>query len=252
MKKIFKVILKYISSLKLTAGVIISIIVVSIPATLIMQNQSHDFYLQRFPGNWGHLILALELDHFFSSIIFLALIAVFWINLFSCTVKRFIRQVQKLGKGRFGPDILHIGLLLLIAASLISFMTRQEGSVFLKAGDSMVLPSGRYMNMEEFIFEQYPDGRPKSWISRVNISESSDMTGEPVEIAVNRPLRIDGLVLYQASYRPSKIVGQYETGLLVTSDPGRLYILGSFFIIICGLMMIFIQSYRQKGVSNDS
>lgn len=241
MKNSLRAVFKYISSLKLTVVIIICIIVVSIPATFIIQNQSHNFYLQRFPGSLGHLILALELDHLFSSTMFLALIAVFWVNLFSCTVKRFSGQIKKKGKGRYGPDILHIGLLLLIGASLLSFTTRQEGSIFMKAGDSMVLPSGRYMNMEEFIFEQYPDGRPKSWISRVNISESSEEKGESVEIAVNKPLRIDGLVLYQASYRPAERVGEYETGLMLTSDPGRIYILISFFIIICGLILTFVQ-----------
>lgn len=252
MKTIFKTLSKYLSSLKLTVAVLTAIIISSIPATLIVQNQGHEFYLHNYPGRLGFLILALGYNHYFSSVLFLLLIAVFWINLFSCTVRRFSNQIRKGRKGRYGPDILHLGLLLLIAASLVSFTGRQEGFVFLGAGDSMILPSGRYMNMEEFIFEQYDDGRPKSWISRVNISDTPDVTGEVIEIAVNRPLRIDGLVLYQASYRPSADVGVYETGLKLTSDPGRIYILISFFIIICGLVLIFIQPRRPQGVSNDS
>ncbi|MDC7233773.1 MAG: cytochrome c biogenesis protein ResB [Spirochaetales bacterium] len=231
-------------------AVLTALILFSIPATMIPQNQSPSFYLQRYPETPGHLILALELDHFYSSIIFLTLITLFWINLLLCTAGRFSRQIKLRKKGRYGPDILHLGLLLLIGASLFSFLNRQEGSIFLKAGDTMILPSGRYLNMEEFIFEQYPDGRPKSWISKVNISDSPETEGETFEIAVNRPLRIDGLVFYQASYRSASRVGEYESGLMLTSDPARIYILMSFFIIFCGLMLTLFQPRRRKGVNN--
>lgn len=252
MKNLFRSFLKFISSLRLTVVILSALIICSIPATLIMQNQNQLFYLQNYPGSLGALILKLGLNHYFSSVLFLFLIALFWINLLSCTVKRFSLQLKRGVKGRYGPDVLHLGLLLLIAASLLSFMTRQEGSIFLAAGDSMILPSGRFMNVEEFIFEQYADGRPKSWITRVNISNSPDERGEVIEIAVNKPLRIDSLVLYQASYRPSTTVGVYNSGLMVTSDPARIYILISFFIIICGLILTFAQPRRGRGVSHDS
>lgn len=241
MKLILHRILKILSSLKLTITTLTALIVLCIPAALIIQNQDRDFYLSRYPGIPGQMILTLGFNHFFSSFLFLFLIALIWINLLSCTVKRFTREFKKKDRGRYGPDILHGGLLILVAASLFSFSTRREGYIYLEQGESVQLPGGEFLNMEEFIYEQYPDGRPKSWTSRVNISESAGTKGEQYRIEVNKPLRWEGLVLYQHGYRHSETPGEYETGLMVTSDPGKIYILLSFLMISIGLVLTFIQ-----------
>jgi len=94
---------------------------------------------------------------------------------------------------------------------MVSFSLREEGFVYMREGDRMKLPSGRYLNLEEFIFEHYPDGRPKSWISKVNISDSLDKDEEKYLISVNNPLRIDKLVFYQTGYRPANSPGETET-----------------------------------------
>jgi cytochrome c biogenesis protein len=244
MKSLLRKILKSLSSLRLTVVALVLMIIAVIPATLIIQNQAEEFYLSRYPA-LGGMILASGYDHFFSSLLFLILIGFFWINLFSCTLRRFLAQLRRRGPKRFGPDILHLGLLLLIMASLFSFASSREGSLFLRPGDGIRLPSGHYMILKEFIYQQYPDGRPKSWISRVVVTDSPDGEGEMHEIAVNHPLRIDGLVVYQTGYRPSVRVGEYEPGLTIASDPGRPYILVSFLLITTGLMVTLIQKRRK-------
>lgn len=244
MKTVLWKILKHLSSLRLTVVILFLIILAVIPATLIIQNQAGGLYTSAYPS-LGRLILATGYDHFFSSLPFLILLGLFWINLFSCTLRRFLSQLRRRGPKQFGPDILHLGLLILILASLFSFGSSREGSVSLRPGGGIQLPSGRFMILKEFIYEQYPDGRPKSWISRVIVSESPEGGGEAHEIAVNRPLRIDGLVIYQTGYRPSNRVGEYAPVLTIASDPGKPYILVSFLLITIGLMVTLIQKRRK-------
>lgn len=248
MKLLLQKFLKALSSLKLTIIILSLIIISTIPATMIVQNQTPEFYFANYPATLGSLIVLTSYDHFFSSSLFLFLLGLFWLNLFSCSVKRFIRQIQRKGKKRFGPDILHFGLLIMIIASMVSFSLKEEGFVYMRAGDAMKLPSGRYLNMEEFIFEHYPDGRPKSWISKVNISDSFDKEGEKYSITVNQPLRIDKLVFYQTGYRPARSVGEYETGLMITYDPGKILMLLSFIVISAGLMLTFIQKMKDQRI----
>lgn len=241
-----KKILDFLSSLKLTVIILSLLITSTIPATLIVQNQLPGVYLTDYPPTIAYMIIASGYDHFFSSPLFILFLGIFWLNLFSCTIKRFKRQISRRGRRRFGPDILHLGLLILIIGAMVSFSTREEGFIYMREGDAMKLPSGRYMNLEKFIFEHYPDGRPKSWISAVNISSSPETEGDPYRITVNNPLRIDKLVIYQSGYRPAAAVGKYETGLMITYDPGKISILISFMIISAGLMLTFIQKMRDQ------
>lgn len=108
----------------------------------------------------------------------------------------------------------------------------------------MLLPSGRYLNMKEFIFETYQDGRPKDWISTINISQSLETTGENFQIQVNSPLRIDNLVIYQSGYRPASDPGEWESGLLITKDQGKIIILISFIFIVAGFLLTIYQKRK--------
>jgi len=244
MKLAFSNVIRILSSLKLTISVLILIIISSIPATLIIQKQTALFYLERYSQRAASIILRFEYDNYFSSLLFISLITIFFINLLSCTLKRFVKQLKKKGTKRFGPDILHLGLLILIVGAMISLSTREEGVIFMGSGDSMLLPSGRYMNIEAFEYERYSDGRPKDWISSVNISESPETRGRKYQIQVNTPLRIDNLVIYQSGYRPSQEAGRYETGLLITMDKGKPIILLSFIFLTIGLFITFFQKRK--------
>ena len=237
--------LKILSSIRLAIIVISLIIAGCIPATMIMQNQDSSFYLDNFSPGTAWLIMFTGMDRFFISPIFLFLVIIFFINLLTCSLKRFYRQLKKRQNRKFGPDIIHLGLLVLIIGSVISLYTRQEGVIFMQAGDSMLLPSGRYLNMENFVFERYDDGRPKDWISRLNISSTPDSRGSIFELQVNNPLRIDDLVIYQSGYRPASKPGTYATGLLLTQDRGKAMILTSFIFISAGLCLTIFQKRKE-------
>ncbi len=230
--------------MKLTVVVLISLIITIVPATVITQYQNPGYYLTSYPGGRGALILITGYDHFFSSPLFLLLAALFWINLATCTGKRFFRQVKKKGSRRFGPDILHLGLLILILGGILGFFTRQEGIVFLAPGERAALPGGSFLTVKDFIYETYPDGRPSRWLSDIIISSGPDSPGIEKAVSVNNPLRIHGLVIYQASYRYSESAGLYETGLMVSIDPSKKVIITALILISLGIILTYYQKRR--------
>ena len=235
-----------LSSLKLTIPVLVVLIGSVIPAALIPQKMPGEYYTRNYPGFAGDLIKALGMDRFFTSPLFLILLGLFWINLFCCTVLRLRKQLARGNKGRYGPDLIHVGLLILIVASMISFLTRREALVFLKEGESVLIPGNSVLTLRDFQYLQYPDGSPRKWISSVTIISPDESTSKNYDILVNKPLRRKGLVFYQYGYRWIEEEGLYETSLMVTSDPGRIYILLSFLLISAGLMVAYLQKRSKE------
>ncbi len=231
---------RFLSSLRFTILLLILLILEIIPATLIVQFQSPEYYLVQYPV-LGPFILLTGYHHFFSSLLFLVPAGLFWINMASCTVRRFRIQLRKKSQRRFGPDILHLGLLILMIAGILSYMTSQKGMVFLGPGQTAALPRGEYLTLLDFEFDTYPDGRPSRWASRVVISDQPGGEGEAFTLSVNNPLRKKGYIIYQASYQALEGGEGYESGLMMTSDPAREMIILSLILISIGTMMTFYQ-----------
>jgi hypothetical protein len=146
------------------------------------------------------LVVQTGFKGFFGSVIFIIPVLVFFANLSACTVKRFIRELKKRGTHHHGPDILHIGLILLVLGGLWSYSGHQEGSVTLAPGDSVNLPDGSVMSLVDFTFERYPDGRPSDWTSIIDVKKDGKTVVDKAEVRVNKPLRYAGLTFYQASF----------------------------------------------------
>lgn len=146
------------------------------------------------------LATIVPIDRFFGSPFFILPAFLFFTNLSACTVKRLIRELGKKSGRRHGPDILHIGLMLLALGGVWSFSGHRQGSVTLAPGDGVNLPDGSVMVLDDFRFERYPDGRPRDWVSVVSITKGGEPVRSGVELRVNDPLRYGGLTYYQASY----------------------------------------------------
>ncbi|AKI97640.1 cytochrome c biogenesis protein ResB [Kosmotoga pacifica] len=99
---------------------------------------------------------------------------------------------------RIGPDIVHIGLLLIILSGIIVGLTTKVNQIFLSEGQSFNV-EGTEITLEKFIFERYPDGSPKDWISVLNFEKLGEK--QTFNVEVNRPLSIGNTKIYQASYR---------------------------------------------------
>lgn len=196
--------------MRLAIGLIAYLALTGILATLVPQGLPPEAYYESYPRLIAPLIVDTGFSHFFSSILFIIPAFVFFINLSACTIKRFVRELKKKGPKRFGPDILHIGLMALVIGGAWSYSGKQEGSVTLRPGESVNLPDGSVVVLKDFRFERYDDGRPRDWVSVLDVMKDEKLVKEGFELRVNTPLRYEGLTLYQASYS--------QTGSLVLAD----------------------------------
>ncbi|MDX9957859.1 MAG: cytochrome c biogenesis protein ResB [Spirochaetia bacterium] len=189
-----------LTSIRLAIWLLSYLLVGSILATLIPQGLADAEYYTIYPKLVAQLVVQTGFKGFFGSIIFIIPVLVFFANLSACTVKRFIRELKKRGTHHHGPDILHIGLILLVLGSLWSYSGHQEGSVTLAPGDSVNLPDGSVMSLVDFTYERYEDGRPADWTSIIDVKKDGKTMVDKAEVRVNKPLRYAGFTFYQASY----------------------------------------------------
>lgn len=199
MKKYIYFVFNCLKSIQLAIILIIYIIIFSIIASLIPQNQSPEFYTNNYSLVIAKLILGLRFNNFFHSLLFMLPVAVFFINLLFCTINRLLMQFRKSKKKRFGPDIIHIGFLILLIGGGISQYTRQEGFKFFSEGDSAILAGDSRIILKQFDFFKYQDGSPRDWISTVEV-QKVDKVIKRAQIEVNKPLKAGSYTIFQASY----------------------------------------------------
>ncbi|MFA6508210.1 MAG: cytochrome c biogenesis protein ResB [Treponemataceae bacterium] len=192
--------LRKLKSIRLAIGLIAFLIAGNILATLIPQGLETERYFSAYPKLVATLIVETGFNRYFSSLLFLLPVIAFFFNLLACTIDRLLKESKKKEKRRHGPDMLHIGLLVLVVGSLISFSERKEGSVTMRVGDSVDLPNGQRLTLKEFIDERYANGRPREWTSVVDLAKGDAVVRSGVRIRVNDPLRVGGMTLYQATY----------------------------------------------------
>jgi cytochrome c biogenesis protein len=110
--------------------------------------------------------------------------------------------------GIFGSDIVHLGLLVIIAGSIVSGATSVRQELKMKEGEIKPVPGTDFsLRLNRFSTLYYDDARikdpeqrqVKSWISAVSVLEG----GREVltrDIEVNHPLSYKGFNFYQSSY----------------------------------------------------
>ncbi|HTX71522.1 MAG TPA: cytochrome c biogenesis protein ResB, partial [Rectinemataceae bacterium] len=194
-----KSILGFFRSVRLAVVLIVYMAIFSLLASLIPQSQDRSFYAAHFPAPLAWIITGSGFSAFFRSPLFLVPAGLFFINLAVCTVDRFLRELKKQER-RHGPDILHVGILLLCIGGLVSFEGRQSGSVLLSNGDAVRLSTDRVLEMTDFAYRAYPDGRPEDWTSTVRLYSGSKVEIPSYAIRVNHPLRLGLLSIYQVSH----------------------------------------------------
>lgn len=232
MKSSFDKIYDALRSVKLAVVLLVLLALFAIAGGIVPQGKPADFYLSRFPGPKSAIILRFGIDHVFSSIPFLLLSSAFVLNLTICTFHRLTGEFSKpRGKRRHGPDILHLGLIVLMFGAVLTARTRTETTINLRKGESADLPDGAKIVLVDTTYEQYPDGRPKSWESTVEIyggpSQASSAAAEAqhavrqFRIRVNAPLRRKGYSIYQQNWHTEKeVVLKDPMGMSLSLDQG--------------------------------
>jgi cytochrome c biogenesis protein len=150
-------------------------------------------------------------SNFYGSLLFLVPAFLFFANLIACSTDRFVRELKKGRARRHGPDILHLGLILLVIGAAFGQSAKQshpswQGFARLGVGDAVELPNGRILALVALDKERYPDGRPKDWISTVEVRQVGRILSPSYKIRVNHPLRMGTLSIYQASYGTERVL----------------------------------------------
>lgn len=168
----------------------------------------------------------------FASPLFLALGVLLEVNLLACTVPRFVRRVGHASFMKFAPDAIHAGLALLIAAGMVTFALREEGSVTLRIGQRAEF-RGTEVELVSADEQVNPDGVLLGW--RAELRESGSANGTHV-VAMNAPARIDGNRFYLQDYAAAgriRLVDEtgeeysLETGQGFIGGDGRAYYLSA-------------------------
>ena len=257
-----------ISDLRLAIVLLLAIALTSGIGTAIPQKEVVAFYHQRYDATpWlgllhGDELLALQLDHVYSSTWFLALLAWLGLSLLLCSWRRqwpalqaslrwidyrSARQLSKLSvaetrsvadaeaalgalaerlrgggwqvrpqpgrlaarrglAGRFGPLLVHAGLVVLMVGAAWGALAGQRLEQFLAPGRELELldPRGRAQLthvLDRFVIQRDPAGRPEQFTSSLTLRPpAATLPEEKAEISVNHPLRTRGITLYQADW----------------------------------------------------
>ena len=102
--------------------------------------------------------------------------------------------------GWFGSDIVHLGLLVILAGGLTSGLGGRRSELALMSGQTAGVPGASFeLRLDKFDTEYYPQGGVKDWKSTVTVLDGGAAIVTRV-IEVNEPLTYRGVSFYQQSY----------------------------------------------------
>jgi cytochrome c biogenesis protein ResB len=90
-------------------------------AGLIPQGNDASFYIRRFSQPVAEVLLAFGFHRFFSSPLFLVPSFLLLLNLILCSIRRFVKKKKAYSSlSAYGPDIIHLGIVICIAGCFLS------------------------------------------------------------------------------------------------------------------------------------
>ncbi|MCG8573053.1 MAG: cytochrome c biogenesis protein ResB [Spirochaetes bacterium] len=199
MKSKFLFFITILKSLHFAIALLVYIIFCSLLASLVPQNLDSAFYQQKYPEILTRLLLSVGFDHYFTSFFFIGPIIVFSLNLFLCTINRFIKQIKRKNWKDFGPDLIHFSLLIMLIGGLIGIFQREEQLVWFKNGDTLHISKEYQIKIQKIEFQKYADGRPRDWLTTLEIYKNQNFV-RIQQVEVNRPLKIGEITIYQHSF----------------------------------------------------
>ena len=116
--KILRTLYLFFQSIKLVVVLLIIIAVLAAMSTIVPQGEDVQYYVNTYSPFIARLITGLDFHHLFRSILFLLPVGLFFINLTVCTVHRILKRIQQGAAKRFGPDLIHVGILILMVAGI--------------------------------------------------------------------------------------------------------------------------------------
>jgi cytochrome c biogenesis protein ResB len=191
---------RFFKSVRLAIVLILVITALSLLSTLVPQGRDIAFYQATYSPALYALITGLDFNRYFSSVLFIIPVVMFSLNLGVCAVDRLVRQSRSKGKKKYGPDIVHIALLVLVAGGLVTALGRQAKDFSLGQGEEVEVSPHYSIKLLSFQFLKYENGSPKAWISTVDVMHDGALETGAFPIKVNHPLRLKGLSVYQTTW----------------------------------------------------
>ncbi|HBE03447.1 MAG TPA: hypothetical protein DC049_13410 [Spirochaetia bacterium] len=217
----------FLRSARLGMVLIVLLIILSILAALIPQGMEDTFYMNNFPRLIVKSILLLHFHRFFYSGLFMIIAGLIFFNLALCTYQRF--KNRRFKSYNIWPDIIHLGILVILAAGFVSILTRKESFYWLNAGEKIHLSNNEYILIEKLEFEKYPDGRAKDYITHISYF-AKNAEKKTIMIRVNKPALAGKIKIYQQAWEEKQgvflenqngEVSQLTTGGVLGSASGE-------------------------------
>jgi cytochrome c biogenesis protein len=256
-----KALLNFFTSVRVGITLLIILICASIIGTLIPQGRAAGEYLVRY-GQLATLLERLQFTKLYHSLWFIALLALFALNIIICTLERLfpkfrrtfrpkvetepknilawkIKDKFKLGLtlaearnevkkelahrryrlkketeadkkyffsarkrilGLFGSDVVHLGILVILAGGIISGVSSVRRDLTMTENQTLPVPgAGFSIRLDKFVTEYYPDRSVKAWKSFLTVIDPEKPPFQKA-IEVNHPLNHRGYVFYQSGY----------------------------------------------------
>ena len=297
---IFRRFVGTIANLKLAIVLLLAIAVVSITGTVIEQVETLTFYQQNYPESpalYGFLtwkvILALGLNHVYSTWWYLSLLILFGTSLTACTFTRQLpalkaahkwkyyqkpQQFEKLALsaelehgsiqsliplleqqnyrvwqrdnalyarkgiiGRIGPIVVHIGMLIVLAGGMWGIFTGFFAQEMVKSGNTFkitnIIESGPYsaaqiptdwfVRVNRFWIDYTDNGDIDQFYSDLSVLSDRGEELKRETIHVNKPLRYDGVTLYQTNWSIAAVRVQLNNSPIFQLPVAKLDTLGA-------------------------
>jgi hypothetical protein len=163
-------------------------------ATVVPQAAAQGPAVTGNDGSGSFLIEILGLNRFYSSPLFLTLGALLELSLLVCALPRIVRRATtRAGRNlfAFAPDIIHLGLIALIAGGAVSFALRERSEYVLPVGSRtpsvLTAPNANPIAVVDAGEIRDEAGLLLNWYV------SLDVDGTPLRVTANHPVRHDGV-----------------------------------------------------------
>lgn len=240
----FKRSIIFLSDMRVAIGELAAILGMCAISTVVEQNQSKDFYEQVFPDGSllsHNVIYFLQLDHVYSSVPFLGLLAIFGLSLASCTSTNQLPAFRRAQRWNFRSDFQSLSLLP-VAFRIPSASLKHVGEELARSGYQVFSRDGRMYAFKGIVGKLAPIGVHVSMLAvmlgisigavsgsdgQVFISEGSSIKifsalhrRSPLYLAptaATMALRLDG---FDIDFRVDGSVRQFHSDVSITDSSG--------------------------------
>ena len=113
--------------------------------------------------------------------------------------------------GRFGPILVHFGLIILLIGSTYGNFSRQSLEEYLIPNETIDLINDNSnkklsLKLNNFYIDREDNGVPKQFTSKIEIISENESESFKKETSVNHPIRYKGLTIYQADWSISNLI----------------------------------------------